>query len=65
MMRPFCERGLVDPFGTGEHARLRINSSELEMRLGEGTGAITGIALLRAAVATSNEMATFESAGLL
>ncbi|HEY5956653.1 MAG TPA: nicotinate-nucleotide--dimethylbenzimidazole phosphoribosyltransferase, partial [Polyangiaceae bacterium] len=38
---------------------------DLEMRLGEGTGAVIGIALLRAAVALSNEMATFASAGLL
>lgn len=38
---------------------------ELEMRLGEGTGAVLGIALLRAAVAVSNEMATFDSAGLV
>jgi nicotinate-nucleotide--dimethylbenzimidazole phosphoribosyltransferase len=38
---------------------------ELEMRLGEGTGSAIGIALLRAAVATANEMATFASAGLV
>jgi nicotinate-nucleotide--dimethylbenzimidazole phosphoribosyltransferase len=38
---------------------------DLEMRLGEGTGAVIGIALLRAAVALSNEMATFASAGLV
>jgi nicotinate-nucleotide--dimethylbenzimidazole phosphoribosyltransferase len=37
---------------------------DLEMRLGEGTGAVMAIALLRAAVALSNEMATFASAGL-
>jgi nicotinate-nucleotide--dimethylbenzimidazole phosphoribosyltransferase len=34
------------------------------MRLGEGTGSILGIALVRAAVAIANEMATFASAGL-
>jgi nicotinate-nucleotide--dimethylbenzimidazole phosphoribosyltransferase len=38
---------------------------ELEMRLGEGTGSVIGIALLRASVAVSNEMATFASAGLI
>jgi nicotinate-nucleotide--dimethylbenzimidazole phosphoribosyltransferase len=46
-----------------EHLKLRP-LVELEMRLGEGTGSIIGIALLRAAVATANEMATFASAGL-
>jgi nicotinate-nucleotide--dimethylbenzimidazole phosphoribosyltransferase len=38
---------------------------ELEMRLGEGTGSVLGIALLRASVAIANEMATFASAGLV
>lgn len=38
---------------------------DLEMRLGEGTGSAIGIGLLRAAVAISNEMATFASAGLV
>jgi nicotinate-nucleotide--dimethylbenzimidazole phosphoribosyltransferase len=37
---------------------------DLEMRLGEGTGAALGIGLARAAVATLTEMATFESAGV-
>lgn len=38
---------------------------DLGMRLGEGTGSVIGIALVRAAVAISNEMATFASAGLV
>jgi nicotinate-nucleotide--dimethylbenzimidazole phosphoribosyltransferase len=36
----------------------------LEMRLGEGTGAALGIGLLESAVNLYNEMATFESAGV-
>jgi nicotinate-nucleotide--dimethylbenzimidazole phosphoribosyltransferase len=47
-----------------EHLKLRP-LVELEMRLGEGTGSVIGIALLRAAVAVQNEMATFASAGLV
>jgi nicotinate-nucleotide--dimethylbenzimidazole phosphoribosyltransferase len=38
---------------------------DLEMRLGEGTGAVIGIALVRSAVALANEMDSFASAGLL
>jgi nicotinate-nucleotide--dimethylbenzimidazole phosphoribosyltransferase len=37
---------------------------ELEMRLGEGSGAALGITLLEAAVNLYSEMATFESAGV-
>ena len=36
----------------------------LDMRLGEGTGAALGIALLRSAAAIFNDMATFESANI-
>ncbi|MFE6864469.1 nicotinate-nucleotide--dimethylbenzimidazole phosphoribosyltransferase [Nocardia sp. NPDC057668] len=37
---------------------------EMEMRLGEGSGALTALPLLRAAVATLGEMATFAEAGV-
>jgi len=37
---------------------------DLEMRLGEGTGAALGIMVAEAAVRTLNEMATFAEAGV-
>jgi nicotinate-nucleotide--dimethylbenzimidazole phosphoribosyltransferase len=37
---------------------------DLSMRLGEGTGALLAVPLLRAAAAVMREMATFESAGV-
>lgn len=37
---------------------------DLELRLGEGTGAVLAIPLLRAACAVLREMATFDSAGI-
>jgi nicotinate-nucleotide--dimethylbenzimidazole phosphoribosyltransferase len=36
----------------------------LEMRLGEGTGAVLGVELVRSAVALQHEMATFATAGV-
>jgi nicotinate-nucleotide--dimethylbenzimidazole phosphoribosyltransferase len=38
---------------------------ELDMRLGEGTGACLGVALLRTAVLTQASMATFATAGIV
>jgi nicotinate-nucleotide--dimethylbenzimidazole phosphoribosyltransferase len=46
-----------------EHLKLKP-LLELEMRLGEGTGAALGIGLVEAAVRILNEMATFEEAGV-
>ena len=37
---------------------------DLDLRLGEGTGAALGLGLLEAAVKILNEMATFDSAGV-
>jgi nicotinate-nucleotide--dimethylbenzimidazole phosphoribosyltransferase len=37
---------------------------ELDLRLGEGTGAVLALPLLEAAVRTLNEMATFDEAGV-
>ncbi|WP_324192674.1 nicotinate-nucleotide--dimethylbenzimidazole phosphoribosyltransferase [Nocardia transvalensis] len=37
---------------------------DLDMRLGEGSGALTALPILRAAVATLSEMATFTDAGV-
>ncbi|MFE4462739.1 nicotinate-nucleotide--dimethylbenzimidazole phosphoribosyltransferase, partial [Nocardia tengchongensis] len=37
---------------------------DMSMRLGEGSGAVAALPLLRAAVATLGEMATFAEAGV-
>jgi len=56
---------------SGEQAHKKmldfLNASplfDLEMRLGEGTGAALGIGLLESALRLYNEMATFQSAGV-
>jgi nicotinate-nucleotide--dimethylbenzimidazole phosphoribosyltransferase len=37
---------------------------QMDMRLGEGTGAVMAFPIVEAAVKLMNEMATFESAGV-
>ncbi|MEZ0602573.1 nicotinate-nucleotide--dimethylbenzimidazole phosphoribosyltransferase [Paraburkholderia sp. IW21] len=50
-------RRMLDHFGA-------LPLLSLDMRLGEGTGAVLAVPLLRAAAAFVNEMASFESAGV-
>ncbi|MCX5042610.1 nicotinate-nucleotide--dimethylbenzimidazole phosphoribosyltransferase [Aldersonia sp. NBC_00410] len=47
-----------------KHLRLEPPLLEFEMRLGEGSGALTALPLVHAAVATLAEMATFGDAGV-
>ncbi len=55
----------TEPSHTIALARLGLEPLlELDMRLGEGTGAVAAIPLLRGAVATLSEVATFEEAGV-
>src|SRR4029077_10805083 len=45
--------------------RLGLNPLlDLDLRLGEGTGAVLALPLLEAAIRTLNEMATFDEAGV-
>jgi nicotinate-nucleotide--dimethylbenzimidazole phosphoribosyltransferase len=41
-----------------------VGIRRLDLRLGEGSGALVALPLLRAAVRLLNEMATFEEAGV-
>ncbi|HYQ00783.1 MAG TPA: nicotinate-nucleotide--dimethylbenzimidazole phosphoribosyltransferase [Polyangiaceae bacterium] len=55
-----------EPGAKAALAQLRLTPLlGLEMRLGEGTGACLGLALLRTAVHTQSSMATFATAGIV
>ncbi|NEW51833.1 nicotinate-nucleotide--dimethylbenzimidazole phosphoribosyltransferase [Nocardia cyriacigeorgica] len=55
----------TEPAHTLALTNLRLDPLiDLEMRLGEGSGALTALPILRAAVATLTEMATFDEAGV-
>jgi nicotinate-nucleotide--dimethylbenzimidazole phosphoribosyltransferase len=70
-LRPPAREYLVAAHRSAEPGHRRLLETlglapylDLGMRLGEGTGAALGIALLRAALACYAEMATFEDAGV-
>lgn len=55
----------TEPAHTLALRRLELNPIvELDMRLGEGSGAVVALPILRAAVATLASMATFQEAGI-
>lgn len=55
----------VEPGHTAALAALGLRPLvDLDLRLGEGSGAVLAVPLVRAAVAVLTEMATFESAGI-
>jgi len=60
----FAHRGAEPGHGPVLHHLGAVPLLALEMRLGEGTGALLALPLLRAAGAMLSEMATFESAGV-
>lgn len=70
-MAPDCRRALIfahrsaEPGHDAMLAALKADPLlDLSMRLGEGTGAVLAVPLLRAACAILRDMATFESAGV-
>jgi nicotinate-nucleotide--dimethylbenzimidazole phosphoribosyltransferase len=55
----------VEPAATAALAHLDLDPLlDLELRLGEGTGAVLSLPLVRSAARVLNEMATFDSAGV-
>jgi nicotinate-nucleotide--dimethylbenzimidazole phosphoribosyltransferase len=55
----------VEPAHAMVLERLRLNPVlDFQMRLGEGSGALVALGVLRGAIATLGEMATFEGAGV-
>lgn len=70
-IQPLCRDFLIASHRSGEHGHLAILDHlglkallDLELRLGEGTGACLGMDLLCAAIKIYTEMATFEEAGV-
>jgi nicotinate-nucleotide--dimethylbenzimidazole phosphoribosyltransferase len=70
-MQPSIRPALVFAHQSAEQAHRHLLSQidakpllQLDMRLGEGTGALLAIPLIRCAVAILNEMASFASAGV-
>jgi len=69
--RPECRPYLVFAHESHESGRIEMLAHldadallDLDLRLGEGTGALLAALLLKAATAMVAEIATFESAGL-
>lgn len=70
-MAPPCRDWLVFAHQSGEQGHARLLAAcqarpllQLDLRLGEGTGAVLALPLLRAAAAFYNEMASFDDLGL-
>ena len=62
-----CVAGHVSAEGAHRDVLERLGKRpllELDMRLGEGSGAALAIGLIRAALACHRDMATFDSAGV-
>jgi nicotinate-nucleotide--dimethylbenzimidazole phosphoribosyltransferase len=63
---PLAAHESPEPGAHAALARLKLRPLlQLDMRLGEGTGACLGVALLRTAVLTQLSMATFATAGIV
>jgi len=70
-MTPGCRRHMVFAHRSAEAGHARVLEAleatpllQLDMRLGEGTGALLAFPLVKAAAAMLREMASFESAGV-
>jgi nicotinate-nucleotide--dimethylbenzimidazole phosphoribosyltransferase len=71
-LRPEVEHFMIASHDSAEQgSRLALDALglvpllSLQMRLGEGTGAVLGVELVRSAVALQSEMATFATAGVI
>jgi len=68
---PYCEKAFIYGHKSAERGHARVLQAlnarpllDLDMRLGEGTGALLAWPLVKAAAAMLREMASFESAGV-